>query len=743
MVSACPVDDLRPIRESAGYGNIGRRGDLGYDGLRVVVAGREYASALSTHPPASITVAVPAGMRRFSAMVAINDDVASYGSYASFTVLADGRVVADVPFVRAGSAPVPIDADIAGAGVVELRATTQAWAYCHAVWLQPTFDIQYVAAPTVITDPLLRADIHVPRDLVPMARCIVTVASAGFEVWLDDLLGSVRTFGGCPTTPIAVFSIDAAPTVAEIAARHGAFVVSCRPLRPLEPASKAVMYAAGRVIPAARLLCLDADMLVLAELEPLFAAIDACPAHSLFACGEGNDHGIADLATALDLAYGGGGDPAFFRRDSPTGRSRLVVNDGLLAGSREAFCALEAQFGRMAHVVRWVDERPDVRWRNQFAVNVAMVELGALVELDPRWNVQLHVQDVEPHGASARWRGQSVRILHFSGVGKTRYGELRQDAREAMSAQRAVRRPRQHELIGQPWRETTVPPEALAVPTMLSVGERQVLHWLARHHVTGAGRIVDGGCFLGGSTAALASGLAARSDYRFDRAVVSYDLFRVEEYTLANFGDALPQPVVGASFRSAFDHNVAPWSQHIDVREGDAVAIGWTGEPIEVLFLDMVKTWALNDLVLDQFLPCLIPGHSVIVQQDYLWGYGPWTHMVMELLAGCVRQLDSMANGSVVYLLTSELPDGVIGLRVRDLPPDRQRELMSRAVERWSGDERGLVELAQAMLTAELDGLEAGRADLRAVVARHPGDPRTLHCAATVSAHLGLSAADP
>jgi len=118
-------------------------------------------------------------------------------------------------------------------------------------------------------------------------------------------------------------------------------------------------------------------------------------------------------------------------------------------------------------------------------------------------------------------------------------------------------------LLTRPWIDTEVPPEALAVPTMLSVRERQLLHWLARNYVKGLGRIVDGGSFLGGSTAALASGLAARSDGPWQQTIAAYDLFRVERYTLAYFGDHFSERTIGASFRSAFDSNIAPWAQHV------------------------------------------------------------------------------------------------------------------------------------------------------------------------------------
>ena len=39
--------------------------------------------------------------------------------------------------------------------------------------------------------------------------------------------------------------------------------------------------------------------------------------------------------------------------------------------------------------------------------------------------------------------------------------------------------------------------------------------------------------------------------------IASYDLFKVEEYTLAQFGDALPDATIGSSFRPAFDANIA------------------------------------------------------------------------------------------------------------------------------------------------------------------------------------------
>lgn len=1046
-MASVALDELEPLSAQVGWGGLGCHGELGYEGGAVVVGCRRYGSALSTHPPARVRFAVPAGARRFRAAVAINDDVAGCGSHADFSVLVDGRVAAEAPHVRGGSGPVDLVARVEGAAEVELLVSTAVWAYCHAVWLEPTFDDHAFdehgqghghagdaeggpeGTVVAVTDPLERADMVAPTGLSPVARCIATVGSAGFEGWLDDMLGSVRANGRCPDALLVVLALDDAPTVHEVAEHHGAVVVRCRLRRHVDPTAKAVLYSVGSLVPASRFVCLDADMLVLDDLGPLFAAIDACTPGTVLVCGEGNDHGIPDLRTALDVAYGGGADPPFFARSSPVAAAPLVVNDGLLAGSRAAFLALEREVRSLPGVVGWVDERPDIRWRNQFAVNVALVQSGAAVELDPTWNVQLHAQDVEVDGGCVRWRERDVRVLHFSGLGKLRHGELRATTRlgsqlaalaadgrfeeattvgdqlaergplhpaaaerlswlsatmappavgstaigerswasavprdlladiqqgvhhqryrgrqlvkspfdlamyqqllererpativeigskeggsalwladvaralgldctvhsydihpvtggvegaddpdgvghpgvqfswgdgrqldTAISADElaswprpwlviddadhtepttaglleffhphlrpgdlvvvedgnlsdlypelypdhssgphvALRRflarwglayevaadlcdlfghntttasngilrrrpdpvaaptptpaaaptatavPAAARLEDRPWRQVEAPPEVLAVPTMLSVQERQLLYWLARHHVRGDGRIVDGGCFLGGSTAALAAGLAARDDLGPPSPrIASYDRFVVEDYTLADYGSSFPDPRPGASFRPAFDANIAPWAGWVEVREGDATAVGWTGEPIEVLFLDLVKTWELNDLVLDQFLPCLVPGHSVIVQQDYLWGYGPWIHMTMELLHDSVRQLDAMPNGSVAYLLVDEVPASLVGARLRhDIPPERQRALMDRAVARWQGADRAMLELARILLVVELDGPEAAADHWESFRRRgYPPSPAVAHAATNLASYLGF-----
>src|ERR1700722_4215054 len=71
-----------------------------------------------------------------------------------------------------------------------------------------------------------------------------------------------------------------------------------------------------------------------------------------------------------------------------------------------------------------------------------------------------------------------------------------------------------------------LPAAAKSVPTMLTAEEGKMLCWLGEHYYQGEGAVVELGCFLGGSTVRLASGLA-RSGRVWQ--MQSYDRFQIDE----------------------------------------------------------------------------------------------------------------------------------------------------------------------------------------------------------------------
>jgi predicted O-methyltransferase YrrM len=426
------LDELTALQARVGYGMVGTGGELGYENKRVTVGGREFEHALSTHPPARLLYHLGGAASRFSARVALNDDVPDGASHADFAVVADGRPVAEAFGVVAGEAPREVAADVSGASLLELVVTTHRWDWSHAVWLEPELDdAPAVAGQGTIVDCLRRFEIELPPPVPPAERCIATAVSPGFEHMLDDLLGSVVANGACGDARIVVFILGTSPACEQVVAKYRAVPVRCRPLAALSVASKSVLYSLALVVGARRYLSLDADTLVLDGLEPVFAALDALSPASILACREGNGGFYRDIGHILEHAYVGSPDDIVRIAGADNGELRypLVVNDGVFAGTRDALLALDGTIRAFPGAVSWLDERPDIAWRNQFVFNLALARLGSGVELDPTYNLQLHTSDVTVDEGGGRvraeWGGRPVHVLHVNGSGRAKLPQLK------------------------------------------------------------------------------------------------------------------------------------------------------------------------------------------------------------------------------------------------------------------------------------------------------------------------------
>jgi NPCBM/NEW2 domain len=103
---------LHPIE--VGSSPLGMDGNLGYEGMPVMVRGQPYRHALSTHPLAHLMFQLDRCFRHFSCQVALNDDVPADLSHADFNVLASGCQVTVLSYLEAGESPHPLNTDCLG-----------------------------------------------------------------------------------------------------------------------------------------------------------------------------------------------------------------------------------------------------------------------------------------------------------------------------------------------------------------------------------------------------------------------------------------------------------------------------------------------------------------------------------------------------------------------------------------------------------------------------------------------------
>lgn len=248
------------------------------------------------------------------------------------------------------------------------------------------------------------------------------------------------------------------------------------------------------------------------------------------------------------------------------------------------------------------------------------------------------------------------------------------------------------------WRAKTLPAGSASVPTMLLPDELRLLNFLADDYYSGAGDIVDAGSFLGGSTLAFAEGLRRnlrRRGQAAEKLIHSFDRFRVEEWTIGSF---FPQgTTIGGSFRDRYERNIANYADLIEVHEGDIRSFSWSGRPIEILFVDIAKHWTTCDWITWQFFPSLIPGRSIVVQQDYLYHHWvAWLHVTMEYYADYFEYVCDTGANSVAFLHTRRIPPHVLREKtVESLSLEEKIDLMDRAAARFEGERRALMQSAK------------------------------------------------
>lgn len=220
----------------------------------------------------------------------------------------------------------------------------------------------------------------------------------------------------------------------------------------------------------------------------------------------------------------------------------------------------------------------------------------------------------------------------------------------------------------RPWLTTEPAGWSMAkrVPTMLAEPEQHFYAWATEHWMTGIGEVVDLGSFIGGSTARLALGhaLAGHSGK-----VHAYDRFTADE--------AVKQRTLYRQGIERFEGNdifelskelLSPWVDRITFHRGEIETLGWSGAPIEVLCIDAFKKADLADIMVKQFFPSLIPGHSLIIQQDFLHHKNPWLAAQMIGLRAAVTPVAFVENDTMVFSVNQTLhPDLLSVAEISDI----------------------------------------------------------------------------
>lgn len=286
-----------------------------------------------------------------------------------------------------------------------------------------------------------------------------------------------------------------------------------------------------------------------------------------------------------------------------------------------------------------------------------------------------------------------------------------------------------------PWRSHSLPSFPLP-PTMLSAEEVQLLHWLTSQQYSGRGEIIDAGCFLGGSSVALADGLKHNgrlAPQQKRQRITSYDLFLTDWYAKK----ILPDKQEGEDYFDRYLQNIKPYEDYLLPQKGDLRLSIWKSRPIEILFIDVAKQPDINDHLIRQFFPHLEPHTSFIIQQDYIHEWLPWIHVTMEYFAKHFTLRDYVWNGSAIYQLTRRISaDECRHFSIKNIAVDEQVKLMDHAIEKIALPEQKVVTLAKVRLLHDLGRSQEAHEILNHLAQQNHDEPRVAQGIADMRSFL-------
>lgn len=240
----------------------------------------------------------------------------------------------------------------------------------------------------------------------------------------------------------------------------------------------------------------------------------------------------------------------------------------------------------------------------------------------------------------------------------------------------------------------------VATPTMLTPQEQMLLYLLAKEYYSGEGAIFDAGICLGGCTESFARGLAARATLPSVSPIIhAYELGIADEdyvtqFIQNSFGETRHK---GDSFVDIIQKNLdsMPCKERIQFFPGDICEKPYP-EKIEIMFLDVCKLQNIN-FVMQKLFSRLIPGKSIVIQQDYVHAWHPYIHTTMGYLSEYFEPIGSTWYSTISFILKKAIPDDILGIDVyNEYSVDQLESYIKKYYSYFNNQQRNHLETTRA-----------------------------------------------
>lgn len=251
---------------------------------------------------------------------------------------------------------------------------------------------------------------------------------------------------------------------------------------------------------------------------------------------------------------------------------------------------------------------------------------------------------------------------------------------------------------------------------MTTATEQRYLLEYSRRRFTGAGHIVDLGCWLGSTTIPLAKGLRANTAIACGRKIFAYDLFIWFDWMNETIEgtDLDGRFSEGDSFVGEFRNRIAGNEDIVIVREEDLTTTEWSDGPIEFLLVDAMKSLELTNAIARSFFPSLLEGDGLLFHQDFAHFHTPWIHVLQwQLRDWFAFEAEVPGSTSVVFRCTKAMsPQDIPDLQFSSVTMRELDAAFDHSFSMVSSDKHPNIAAAKIMWFAHQENYSRARDEL-------------------------------
>jgi hypothetical protein len=173
-----------------------------------------------------------------------------------------------------------------------------------------------------------------------------------------------------------------------------------------------------------------------------------------------------------------------------------------------------------------------------------------------------------------------------------------------------------------PW--SRIPVEPSRIPGMISHEERQYYRYIGRFY-SGRGSVIELGPWLGCSTVAILDGLIGNPNFSGKELHV-FDDFIWRPDWMNQYVPEAERLAAHQDFQFLFGNYTESVARYLEVKRCKIVAydgnedlpqIIWDNGPVEFIYADCGRTFAVNDTWYRIFEPFFLPGKTLLILQDW------------------------------------------------------------------------------------------------------------------------------